>query len=427
MSKEYTNHINLNPSSIGNARRIEMLNEIVNDGTFLPKTLEYKDIDEAFRDWVKSLTIVSDDGVEYPTMTLFSNQRFSEYSQSWQYVDENKNLLLNFKTITRENNPKYGEIQSGLWNIPGERFYTMKKKKVLDENGSESYLILKMRQPMAIDLNYKVSIFTTRYTAINEFNTIINKCFSACQCYIQPNGHFIPMTLENIADESQYNINDRQFYSQTYQIKVMGYVITENDYRVDEVPLKIGLNMGLPKLTKKKAEIEMEELEYKPIFTEDACGRITKIYVPLKTGRSRTIIDVSDLECNEEDESKYYYKPINVNVILPKCIDKARFSIPSDVNFVVTAVTSDHGISNIQIYVNDEQVTTGITADNPLILRENDEVRITANKGMHGNEVLKINLGGYSPDIVYAETLDDLESILDEEQVGDEYEVNDEE
>ena len=90
-------------------------------------------------------------------------------------------------------------------------------------------------------------------------------------------------------------------------------------------------------------------------------------------------------------------------------------------------MTSDHGISKIQIYVNDEQVTTGITADSPLILRENDEVKITANKGMHGNEVLKINLGGYSPDIVYAETLDDLESILDEEQMGDEYEVNDEE
>ena len=118
MPKEYLNHINLNPSSIGNARRLEMLNDIVKDGTFLPKTLEYKDIDEAFRDWVKGLTIVSDDGKEYPTMSLFSNQRFSEYSQSWQYVDENKNLLLNFKTVTRENNPKYGEIQSGLWNIP---------------------------------------------------------------------------------------------------------------------------------------------------------------------------------------------------------------------------------------------------------------------------------------------------------------------
>ena len=427
MPKEYLNHINLNPSSIGNARRLEMLNDIVKDGTFLPKTLEYKDIDEAFRDWVKGLTIVSDDGKEYPTMSLFSNQRFSEYSQSWQYVDENKNLLLNFKTVTRENNPKYGEIQSGLWNIPGERFYPMKKKKVLDENGSESYLVLKMKQPMAIDLNYKVSIFTTRYSALNEFNTIVNKCFSACQCYIQPNGHFIPMTLEGINDESQYNINDRQFYSQTYQIKVMAYIITENDYRVDEVPLKIGVGMGLPRLTKKKPEIEMDELEYKPLFIEGSCGEVTTIYLPMKTGRSQTVIDVSDLECNEEEKSKYYYKPISVSVTLPKCIDKAKFSIPSDVNLVVTGVTYEHGISNLQIYVNDEITQSAITVDTPLVLRSDDEVKITANKGMHKNEVLKIKLGGYSPDIVYAESLDDLESILDEEQTEDEYEVNDEE
>ena len=427
MPKEYLNHINLNPSSIGNARRLEMLNDIVNDGTFLPKTLEYKDIDESFRDWVKSLTIVSDDGKEYPTMSLFSNQRFSEYSQSWKYVDENKNLLLNFKTVTRENNPKYGEIQSGLWNIPGDRFYPMRKKKVLDKNGSESYLVLKMKQPMAIDLNYKVSIFTTRYTALNEFNTIVNKCFSSCQCYIQPNGHFVPMTLESINDESQYNINDRQFYSQTYQIKVMAYIITEDDYRVDEIPLKVGISTGLPKLTKKKPEIEMEELEYKPLFVEGACGEVTTIYLPLKTGRSQTVIDVSDLECNEEEQSKYYYKPISVSVTLPKCIDKARFSIPSDVNLVVTGVTYEHGISNLQIYVNDEIVSSAITSETPLVLRSDDEVKITANKGMHKNEILKVNLGGYSPDIVYAETLDDLESILDEEQTEDEYEVNDEE
>ena len=252
MSKEYLNYLNLNPSEIGNARRIEMLNDIMHDGTFLPRTVEYKDIDEAFRDWVKSLTIISDEGKEYPTMTLFSSQRFSEYSQSWKFVDENQNILLNFKTITRENNPSYGEIQGGLWNIPGDRFYTMKRKKVLDDNGSESYLILKMKQPMAIDLSYKLSIFTTRYTAINEFNTLINKQFAGRQCYIQPNGHFMPMILDQISDESQYNIDDRQFYSQTYQIKVMAYIITDGDYRVEEAPIKFGVNIGLPKITRRR-------------------------------------------------------------------------------------------------------------------------------------------------------------------------------
>ena len=69
---------------------------------------------------------------------------------------------------------------------------------------------------------------------------MINKSFNSRQCYITPNNHYMPMTLESISDESSYNIDDRQFYGQTYQIKVMGYIITEDDYRVEEVPLKRG-------------------------------------------------------------------------------------------------------------------------------------------------------------------------------------------
>lgn len=425
MSKEYLNYLNLNPSEIGNARRIEMLNDIMRNGTFLPRTVEYKDIDEAFRDWVKSLAIISDEGKEYPTMTLFSSQRFSEYSQSWKFVDENQNILLNFKTITRENNPSYGEIQGGLWNIPGDRFYTMKRKKVLDDNGSESYLVLKMKQPMAIDLSYKLSIFTTRYTAINEFNTLINKQFAGRQCYIQPNGHFMPMILDQISDESQYNIDDRQFYSQTYQIKVMAYIITDGDYRVEEAPIKFGINMGLPKITRRKAEIEMDELEYRKINIETPCG-ISVINVPTVVGK-RTVIDVQDLECNPDEGGNYYYKPLSITVKFPPCIDKAVFTIPDDINFVVNNLVFEKWLLGVNIFVNEEEVSSKISADKPLILRKKDEVKIIAKRGGNKNAPISLTMEGYSPDIVYARSLDDLESQLDEQQFEDEYEVNEEE
>ena len=35
----------------------------------------------------------------------------------------------------------------------------------------------------------------------------------------------MPMFLDAINDESEYTIDDRKFYSQSYQIKVMGYII----------------------------------------------------------------------------------------------------------------------------------------------------------------------------------------------------------
>lgn len=262
MQREYKNSIQLKTQSVGDERRYEMLSDILRGGTFLPKTVVYKDIDEAFKKFVEEkLHFVSDEGKELPTMVLYSNQRFSEYTQSWQYTDKNKNLILNFKTVSRENNPQYGKIQNGLWNIPGDRFYLAKRQIVLDDNGSESILDLKMKQPMAADLNYKVSIFCTKYEMINDFNILVNQLFASRQCYIWPNEHPMPMTLEGVSDESSYQIDDRQFYGQTYNIKVMGYIITENDYKVEEIPLKRGVkvpsSLDLP--TKRKADAEIDE------------------------------------------------------------------------------------------------------------------------------------------------------------------------
>lgn len=263
MPREYKNYLDLYNITEGEDKQVELLSDVLNNGNFLPKTLLYKDIDSSFKDWADDeLQIVSDDGLKFPTMVLFSNQRFSEYTQSWKYTDDNDNLLLNFKTVNRENNPEYGKIQGQLYNIPGEnRFYTMRKKVVLDDNGSESLLFLKMKQPTAIDLRYKLSVFTTKYDKLNEFNTIVNKKFNSRQCYIRPNGHYLPMILESISDESAYNMDDRQFYGQSYSIKVMGYIITDEDYRIEERPLKNKLSLPLMAKSNFSPSAEIEECE----------------------------------------------------------------------------------------------------------------------------------------------------------------------
>lgn len=264
--KQYRNYLQLKPETVGNERRLELLSDILSGGTFLPKTVEYKDIDEAFKKWVEEKLYITAEGKEVPTMVLYSNQRFSEYTQSWEFTDANKNLILNFKTISRENNPQSGTIHNRLWNIPGERFYLMKRTKVLDDNGTESFLDLKMKQPMAIDLSYKVTIFCTKYQLINDFNTLVNGLFDTRQEYIWPNNHPIPMTLEGIQDESNYQIDDRQFYGQSYNIKVMAYIITDKDYKVEEIPLKrkvIHSNI----VNNKKSEVEIDEEEHELVIT----------------------------------------------------------------------------------------------------------------------------------------------------------------
>lgn len=340
--RQYRNHIQLKEESVGNERRVEMLSDILQNGTFLPKTVEYKDIDETFKKWVEEKLYITAEGKEVPTMVLYSNQRFSEYTQSWEFTDANKNLILNFKTVSRENNPQYGSMHNRLWNIPGERFYLMKRCKVLDDNGTESFLDLKMKQPMAIDLSYKVTIFCTKYQLINDFNILVNSLFDARQEYIWPNNHPMPMTLEGIQDESNYEKDDRQFYAQSYNIKVMAYIITEDDYRVEEIPLKKKFNMGSIVKNKTKANVEIDEDKHELV-----------IAFPSGCKKAKFTIDCDYESEIIETNNIQYSKKIDFNA-----------DIPTD---IITY--------NYQIFINGDEIT-----DKKIIFKENDEIELKVKK-----------------------------------------------
>ena len=382
--KKYLNHIDLDKKAVGNERRLEMLGDILKGSTFLPRPVVYADIDRAFKEWVEDSLKISYNDKILPTMVLYSNQRFTEYSQTWQFTDENKNLILNFKTITRDNNPEYGHIQGGLWNIPGDdRFYPMIRKVVLDDNGSESFLDLEMRQPMAIDFMYHVSIFTTNLKPINEFNMLVNDRFKARQAYIKPNEHFMPMTLENISDKSSYEINDRQFYSQSYDIKVLGYVIKEDDFRVKESPLKFGTRWYGGILKRKAANIEIEE------------------YVN---------------PCNEPDPyDGTYFKPITIVVTFPECVRETEFQIDTD--FVFTGAELVNARRYI-LSVNGDEIT-----ECNVLIEEGALIRLAIKRLRAGEEAV-VKLIGYDPNTVYTKENDEPEIEADFKQFGDEYEVN---
>lgn len=382
--RKYLNHLEYIPTAVGNERRLEMLGDILDKSTFVPRAVEYKDIDRAFKEWVENDLKISYNSKILPTMVMYSNQRFTEYSQTWEFTDENKNLLLNFKTITRENNPEYGHIQGGLWNIPGEnRFYHMKRVIVLDDNGSESFIDLSMRQPMAIDLNYTVSIFTTNIEPINEFNMLVNDKFKARQAYIAPNSHYMPMTLDGISDKSSYELNDRQFYSQSYTIKVMAYIIREDDFRMSEIPLKRGAKFigGFGK--KKTAEIEVEEYAN---------------------------------PCNEPDKKeRYYYKPVNVIATFPYCVRRTEFSLDED--FVLEDVVFDN-VRRFSIKVDDKEVSW-----KNLRINEGSTIYLEIVR-LNSGKPATLTLEGYDPNVAYDTEKDNPELDIDDKQLTDEYVVD---
>lgn len=237
MSREYKNTLNLASKVTPTERRSALMKEPAKDCAPFPQTLDYKDIDTEFKKWVEDELEVVFEGKKLPTMALFTSQRFSEYMQTWMYNDEKRNVEMNFKIVTRENNPVKGTMYEGKGNIPGRQKFLITRRIVEDEAGRKFAMDYTMRQPTCIDLTYKVSVVTNKFTLLNEFNALVHTKFCAIDAYIAPKGHFMPMTLENVSDESEYNTEDRQFFSQSFDIKVKGYIIREEDYDVEEKPI----------------------------------------------------------------------------------------------------------------------------------------------------------------------------------------------
>ena len=329
MKKFYKNTINFNDEINPSERRRDISKEIIRHSDYIPKTLTYEDIDTEFKQWVEDKINIIQDGVKLPTMALYSNQRFSEYMQTWTYTDNNNNIRLNFKTVTRENNPSHGTIMGDSYNIPGERFYTFKSIPAIDENGKRYRLDYKMRQPTPVDLVYKVSVMTNRYTTLNEFNETVNQIFNAKQSYISPNGYYMSLILENISDESEYNIEDRQFFSQNFTVKIKGYIIREDDFKVEENPVASIICFEGDTTKRRKPLIEL--YEYDSYFTEE----------------------------------RTFEKMIDIDVDLSFCFPykgKIKFTIDEDIILTKLTFKEPNNIveDTVKLYVNDELITDNL-------------------------------------------------------------------
>lgn len=330
--------------SFGKERRLNMYKTVLDKTPHFPKTLSYEDIDRSVLDWVENSLPLYYDGKKFNTYKLFSNQRISEYGQTWKNLDEKGNLDINFKTLTREQNPQKGDMQGGFCNIPGDITFPIFKVKALDENGVEYMELYSMKQPVPVNLIYTVGVFTNSYSKINEINTNIQHEFKSIERYIFPNGFAIPMELSSISDESEYTIDDRKYYGQTYQIKVLGYIITSDDYVVKKIPSRLksvfasGINSRNIKNDGNKFDIQAMSTTIKT-ESQDSCLDDEKIVESNDTVTiddvMNTPIDEKEIEIEElcgkqvcwenTDDEFYVNRKVIISIPLTYCDNKCEF------------------------------------------------------------------------------------------------------
>ena len=232
LPKKIKKTIDLIPKATGYQRREELLEDIQRDGTYLPKSILHADLDRGMLDFVKEDLKTFLDGKTIPTVDIIiTTQNWSQFTETWNFQDLDKNVKPPFITTVRRPEVPYGSNPSLQYTIPNRKqFYYA---KVPTWNGQRKGVdVYKIPQPIPVDITYEVKIFVNRMRGLNEFNKNVLQKFSSRQAYTNIKGHYIPIILNNISDESVMDIDKRKYYIQNYEFQMLGFLMDEDEFEV---------------------------------------------------------------------------------------------------------------------------------------------------------------------------------------------------
>jgi hypothetical protein len=209
-----------------NSETVSLIKDIRENESFLPKGILHKDLDNGFIDFVNNELKLTINGDIVPVIYV-SIQNWNEFTKTWQFADKYKNIQMPFITIVRNTNVKLNDKMK--YNIP--HLYKKSMITIPVWNGTRNgYDVYEIPQPIRVDLTYDVTIFSTRIKDLNRFNKIILTKFSSAQAYTKINGHYIPITLNNISSDNQVDDSSKKFYKQTYSLIEEGLLLDENNF-----------------------------------------------------------------------------------------------------------------------------------------------------------------------------------------------------
>lgn len=214
-------------------RRQELLDKITKSDTFLPDSVLHDDLDSGMLEFVKKNFVVVSDGGKIPIIPkILTIQRWAQIMNTWEFSDADGNLQVPFVGVIRRPDVQPGTNPSIVRTIP-ERLQ-FHYASVATWNGTQMGAdIYKIPQPVPVDITYEVTIVCTKLRELNRFNKIVLQKFASRQAYTIVKGHYIPIIMDKVEDNSPIDqLDGRRFYLQNYQFTMLGFLIDQEEFEV---------------------------------------------------------------------------------------------------------------------------------------------------------------------------------------------------
>ena len=213
----------------------ELLHDTDAKTVFLPESIGIIDLDAAIIDVINNgaLSVTSDSRKEKIPAYIFGAEKWSEFAKTWQYTDDDKNIIFPIITI-RKTDTKFGSrLGENRHFISNQKSYEYTRVPVKDKNnGIIGYEIYKIPNPTPIDITYEIRLFTDFSRDLNKFDEKFMRQFQDLQFYINVKGHYMPMFLEGSSEEHETDIEKTNYLVKIYTLKLRGFIIDENDFEI---------------------------------------------------------------------------------------------------------------------------------------------------------------------------------------------------
>lgn len=213
-------------------RRQELLDKITKGDSFLPDSVLHDDLDLGMLDFVKKNFNIISDGEQVPVIPkILTIQRWGEFTNTWDFADLDGNPKLPFISVVRRPDVQPGTNPSLQRTIPDRQQFHY--ATVPTWNGTQMGAdIYRIPQPVAIDITYEITIMCAKFRDLNKFNQVVLQKFSSRQAYTTVKGHYVPIVLERIDDNTPVDLESRRFYLQTYTFTLLGFLIDEEEFEI---------------------------------------------------------------------------------------------------------------------------------------------------------------------------------------------------
>lgn len=283
LPKKIKKNISLEPQLYGPARRQELLDKIQEHGTYLPKSILHEDLDRGFLDFVKEELGIVSEGKKVPVLDiLITTQNWAQFTKTWNFNDLDKNIVPPFVTTVRTPEVKYGSTPSLQYTIPNRKQFFYAMVPTWGSDGRKGMDVYTIPQPVPVDIKYSVKIICNRMRELNSFNKKVIEKFSSRQAYTQIKGHYIPIIMDDVSDESVMELEKRKFYMQSYSFTLMGFLIDENEFQVKPAVSRtlalFEVNTGNKRVSKKKQIPENTKNISLKLSYEPGQTTITKVF-----------------------------------------------------------------------------------------------------------------------------------------------------